>query len=135
MNQPNWLRRFYWSGVKDDVERWIKSCDLCAQAKPGPGLGKSALQQFKASEIMECVALDIFGTLPITKNGNEYIIVLGEYYSKWVDAYAAPNHTAQAVADKLVIELFMKFGCPKQIHTDQGREFQSEPFKLLCDKF
>ena len=84
---------------------------------------------------MECVALDIFGPLPISENGNEYIIVLGEYYSKWVDAWAVPNHTAQTMADKLVIEFFTKSGCPKQIHTYQGREFQSELFKHLCDKF
>ena len=128
-------RYFYWPGMKADVERWIKSCDLCARAKPGPGLGKSPLQQFRVNEIMQCVALDIFGPLPISENGNEYIIVLGEYFSKWVDAWAVPNHTAQTVADKLVTEFFTKFGCPRQIHTDQGREFQSELFKLLCDKF
>ena len=61
---------------------------------------------------MRCVALDIFGPLPLTENGNEYIIVLGDYYSKWVDAWAVPNHTAQTVADKVVVEFFTKFGCP-----------------------
>ena len=79
--------------------------------------------------------LDIFGPLPISENGNEYIIVLGDYFSKWVEAWAVPNHTAQTVADKLVVEFFTKYGCPKQTHTDQGREFQSELFKILCKKF
>ncbi|MCG8096512.1 MAG: DDE-type integrase/transposase/recombinase [Candidatus Thiodiazotropha endolucinida] len=128
-------RRFYWPGVREDVERWIKSCDTCARVKPGPGRGKAALQQFKVSAIMQCVAIDIFGPLPISENGNEYIIVLGEYFSKWVEAWAVPNHTAQTVADKLVCEFFTKYGCPQQIHTDQGREFQSELFRILCKNF
>lgn len=127
-------RRFYWPGAREDVKRWIKSCDLCAQAKPGPGLGKSPLQQFRVNEIMQCVAVDIFGPLPVSENGNEYIIVLCEYFSKWVDAWAVPNHKAQTVADKLVVEFFTKFGCPQQIHTDQGREFQSTLFKALCKR-
>ncbi|MEW8092744.1 MAG: reverse transcriptase domain-containing protein [Candidatus Thiodiazotropha endolucinida] len=128
-------RRYYWPGLKEDIARWVKQCDVCARAKPGPGLGKSALHQFRVNEIMRCVAVDIFGPLPLTEDGNEYIIVLGDYYSKWVDAWAVPNHQAQTVADKIVVEFFTKFGCPQQIHTDQGREFQSELFRLVCEKF
>ena len=84
---------------------------------------------------MRCVAVDIFGPLPLSENGNEYIIVLGDYYSKWVDAWAVPDHTAQTVADKLVVESFTTFGCPAQIHTDQGGECQSELFRLACETF
>lgn len=128
-------RRFYWPGIREDVMRWVKSCDLCARVKPGPGRGKAALQQFRVNAVMQCVAIDIFGPLPISENGNEYIIVLGEYFSKWVEAWAVPDHTAQTVADKLVCEFITKYGCPQQIHTDQGREFQSHLFKILCEKF
>ena len=126
--------RYYWPGIKADIARWIKQCDSCAKVKPGPGLGKSPLHQFRVNEVMRCVAVDLFGPLPFTENGNEYIIVLGDYFSKWVDAWAVPNHSAQTVADKLVTEFFTKFGCPVQIHADQGREFQSELFRLVCKK-
>ena len=83
---------------------------------------------------MQSVAVDIFGPQPRTENGNEYIIVLGEYFSKWFEAWAVPDHTALTVADKIVTEFFTRFGCPKQIHTDQGREFESELFSLVCEK-
>lgn len=84
---------------------------------------------------MQCVAVDIFGPLPRTESGNEYIVVLGEYFSKWFEAWTVPDHTALTVADKIVTEFFSRFGCPKQIHTDQGREFESELFTLVCEKF
>lgn len=65
------------------------------------------------------------GLCPITDNGNECIIVLSDYFSKWVEAYAVPNHMALTVADKIVTEFFCRFGKPNQIHTDQGRKFES----------
>lgn len=71
------------------------------------------------------------GLCPIKDNGNEYIIVLSDYFSKWVEAYAVPNHTALTVADKIVTVFFCRFGTTKQIHSDQGREFESEIFKCI----
>ena len=42
------------------------------------------------------------------------------YYTK--EAFVVANHTAATVADKLVQEVFLRFGFPIQIHSDQGRE-------------
>ncbi len=69
-----------------------------------------------------------------TDNGNTYIMVVGDYFSKWTEAYAIPDHTAQTVADKLITELICRFGCPYYLHTDQGREFESNLFRALCEK-
>ena len=71
-------RRYYWLGMKKDVSRWVKECDICARAKSGPGRGKAVLHQFRVNEIMRCVAIDIFGPPLVTENGNQYIIVLGD---------------------------------------------------------
>ncbi|XP_033758002.1 uncharacterized protein LOC117340349 [Pecten maximus] len=74
------------------------------------------------------------GGLPTTANGNNYIIVVSDYFSKWTEAYAVPNHTALTVADKLVTEFICRFGTPRYIHSDQGREFESELFQTICSK-
>lgn len=79
-------------------------------------------------------SVDIVGPLPMSRHGNEYIIVVGEYFTKWQEAFPVPNHTALTVADKLVPEVFCRFGCPAQIHSDQGREFESDLFKTVCEK-
>ena len=44
-----------------------------------------------------------------------------------------PNYTAAVVADKLVQEVFLRFGFPVQIHSDSGREFESDLFRSICD--
>ena len=120
--------------MTESVKRWCKSCDVCARWKPGPGLRKSPLKQFHITSPMQCTAVDIVGPLPISHDNNEYIIVTGVYFTKWQEAFAVPNHTALTVADKLVPEVFCRLGCPIQIHSDQGREFESDLFKAVCEK-
>ena len=127
-------RRVFWPGMSSDVKRWCKQCDICARAKRGPGLGRSPLQQSVTDAPLDRVCIDIVGPLPVTNDGNEYLIVLCDYFTKWTEAYAVPNHTALTVGDKVVNEFISRFGVPKQIHSDQGREFESELFSVLCEK-
>ena len=81
---------------------------------------------------MDCIAIDILGPLPVTDNGNQYIMVVGDYFSKWQESYALQEHTALAVADKRVTEFICRFGTPSRIRTDQGREFKSHLFTRMC---
>ena len=55
---------------------------------------------------------------------------MGYHFSKWKEAYTVPNHTA----DKLLTEFICRYGTLRQIHTYQGREFESELFIALCKK-
>ncbi|CAC5426234.1 unnamed protein product [Mytilus coruscus] len=126
--------RFYWPRITENIKLWCLECDLCARCKPGPGVGKSPLRQSKSSAPLERINVDIVGPLPITTNRNEYIIVLGDYYSNWKEAFPVPDHTAMTVADKIITEFICRFGCPLQLHTDQGKEFESHLFKTMCKK-
>ena len=78
---------------------------------------------------MQVVAVDILGPLPESDGGNSYILVAG---TRWMEAYAIPNQEAKTVADKLVNELFCHFSSPEQLHSDQGRQFESELLKEVC---
>ena len=60
-------------------------------------------------------------------------MVVTNYFTKWAEAYAVPDNTAQTVADKLLNEFVCRFGVPQCIHTDQGREFESHLFARICE--
>ena len=77
--------------------------------------------------------MDILGPLPETENGNVYICVVSDYFTKWAEAYAMPDHTAQTIAERLMHDLILKYGTPRVIHTDQGRDFESKLMRQLCD--
>lgn len=45
----------------------------------------------------------------------------------------SPSQTAEVTATAAVDEFFVRFGCPLQIFTDQGRNFESKLFTAVCD--
>ena len=81
---------------------------------------------------MERIAMDILGPLPETNLGNKYILVVGDYFTKWKEAYPMRDMEATTVARLLVNEFFCQFGLPDFLHTDQGRNFESTLIKEVC---
>ena len=124
-------QRFYWPHCKSDITRWCAECDVCAQVKSGPRY-KAPLGSCQARAKLEVVAVDVLGELPETLRGNKYILVITDWYTKWTHAIAMPDQTAQTVADSMINEFIQYFGAPVRIHSDQGRNFESQLFQQVC---
>ena len=76
------------------------------------------------------MALDIFGQLPELDLGKKYILIIGDYFSKWTEAYAIPDREATTVV--IVLEFMAHFGILRQIHSDQGKNFELKVFQEMC---
>ena len=81
---------------------------------------------------MERIAIDVLGPLPVSEDGNKYILIAMDYFTKWPEAYPLPNQEAVTVAKVLVEEFISRFGMPIELHSDQGRNFESRVFAELC---
>jgi len=123
-------RRFYWPGMSSDVGSCVMECSVCARANRGPGLGRYPLQQSQVGLPLDRIGIDIVGPCPVTENENEFIIVVSDYFTKWCEAYAVPNHNALTVADKIVPEFFCRFGIPKQCIQIKGENLNLNFSKL-----
>ena len=89
-------------------------------------------QQFNVGAPLERVALDILGPLPETYNGNRYISVISDYFSRWGEAFGMSDQEASTVTDCLLQGFVSRFGVPSQIYSDQGAQFESNLFQALC---
>ena len=49
-----------------------------------------------------------------------------------MEAFGIPNQAATTVADKLM-EFILRFGVPEQLHSDQGRNFESDVIAEVCN--
>ena len=78
------------------------------------------------------MAVDLVGPFPESESGNSYIMVVGDYFSRWMEAFPIPNQEATTVADKLVDEVFLRYSAPEQLHSDQGRQFESRLITEIC---
>ena len=86
---------------------------------------RAPVKNLQVGSPMQVIAVDILGLLPKSSNGNQYILVPGDYFTRWMEAYAIPNQKAYTVAQKLTEEMFLRFSPPEQLHSDHGRQFES----------
>ena len=125
-------RRFYWIGMRRDVCEWCRVCEVCA-AKKGPQRAPQApLQIVSVGAPMERVAVDIAGPFPVSASGNRYVLVAIDYFTKWPEVFPLPNQEAKTIAQALVDGFFSRFGMPRELHSDQGRNFESTIFTECC---
>ena len=55
-----------------------------------------------------------------------------DYFTKRPEAYALPDQSTATTAEKLVEERFARFGVPAELHSDQGRSFESQLLGEVC---
>ena len=127
--------RFYWPGYFQSSKEWCQNCPHCAAKKGPTQKHRGPLQNIRCGYPMQMVAADIVGPFPRNSNGNRYILVVSDYFTRWAEAYAIPNQEAKTIANRLVDNMFCRFGIPEQLHTDKGAQFEStlvkEVSKLL----
>ena len=69
-----------------------------------------------------CWGIDFVGSLP-PSFGNECILVVVDYVSKWVEAVAALENDAKTVVKFLKKNIFSCFGVPRVLISDGGSHF------------
>lgn len=78
--------RFYWPGYWKDVQLYCHACTPRAtQTTPAPKR-RAPLQPIHAGHPLEIVAMDLTGPFPESPSGNRYILVVGNYFTKWMEA-------------------------------------------------
>lgn len=92
------------------------------------------LKRFNVGIPLERIAYDVCGAFPETDRGNMYVLVVGDYFTKYVQAYAIPNQEAPTVADVLVDRFIATFGVPDLAHSDQGPNFESKVWQGVCER-
>ena len=63
----------------------------------------------------------------------EYLLVVVDHFSKFVQAFPTKNKSGRAAADLLFNKYFLFFGLPKRILHDQGKKFDNKLFKRLSE--
>src|ERR1043165_5584449 len=89
--------RFYWKGIKKDIEQYIKYCDVCQRR--GKKGGKGYLNPNKVERPFKRIGIDFVGPLLRTRRGNRYIIVAMDYLTKWPEAKAIKEASAEKTVE------------------------------------
>jgi len=82
---------------------------------------------------MDLVTMDILSGLPTADDGSKYLLVVVDAFTKWVEAYPLPDQEAATCITAVYNGMFSRFGLPRQLHSDQGRNFESQLVTKLCN--
>ena len=123
---------YHWPGIRKDVTLWCHQCDICACSRGPPPRAHAGMKKVIAAAPMDMIAIDILSGLPTASDGSTCILVAVDYFTKWVEAYALPNEEAATCMTALYQGFFSRFGLPTQLHSDQGRNFESKLVQELA---
>ena len=77
------------------------------------------------------VRIDVVGSL-LVSSGFRYCLTAIDRYTRWPEALPLSDITAEAASKAFVSVWVARFGCPQQITTGQGRQFEARFFKTLA---
>jgi hypothetical protein len=112
-------QRFYWLQARADIEKWCRRCDTCAASHGPRTRNRGQMHQYNVGAPFERIAIDVAEPFPQSGQG------IMDYFTKWPEVYAIPNQEASTIAETLVTNFFCRFGIPRELHSDQGRNFES----------
>lgn len=120
-------KQYFWPKMKHDVASYIRKCQTCIKTKPE--------QKAKAGEMgghsqisapWEVISLDLIGPLPRSTKGYQHILVVVDLFSKFSLCFPLRKATAAKVIEHLENNVFLLFGVPKKIISDNGVQFRSK---------
>ena len=121
----------YWPYMHNDIRTWCEHCYACQRRKSPVPRHRAPMRTSLTERPFQRVAADIL-ELPITSNGSRYVLVVEDYFTKFVNLYAIPDQKATTVAECLFKDYVLAHGVMETLHTDQGRQFESDVVRQLC---
>lgn len=122
--------RFYWPSMNCDVGNWAKTCIQCQRSKVNRHT-LSGLGSFPQCDRFEHIHIDLVGPLPTSSEGFKYCLTIVDRRTRWPECFPTKDITAETISRVIYDGWISRFGCPKKLTSDQGRQFESHLFSAL----
>jgi len=89
------------------------------------------MQIFNAGVPCERLQMDILGSFTSSESRNRYFLVIVNCFTKWVEVFPLKNARASTIVEMFVNQVVSRHGVLLELHTDQGKNFESRLFQEL----
>ena len=120
------LGKVYWPTRAKDCNYYARTCPDCQSM--GPVRPSTGIKPVVHLQPFDMVGLDFIGQItPTSERGNRFIIIMVDYFSRFLFAKAIPAATGEA-ARGLLETAVETFGRPIAVYTDNGQHFLGDEF-------
>ncbi|CAF2647256.1 unnamed protein product [Rotaria sp. Silwood2] len=119
--------KFWWPGMKHTITQYIKSCLPCQQHNISRIKTPGQLYPIETPEgPFQLIDIDFCGPFKCTPRGNQYVLCITDYFTRWINAVALPDCSDQTTAQTIFNEYICRYGVPISILPDQGTHFRNQ---------
>ena len=124
----------FWPSLFKDAHDFCRACLNCQKTGNMSRRDMMPLSPILIVEIFDVWGIDFMVPFPCS-HGNEYIFVVVDYVSKWVEAVATRTNDHKVPIKFLQSNIFARFGYPRAIISDEGTHFLNRYFAALVRKY
>lgn len=124
-------RRYHWNRMRQDIAKHIGSCLKCQRYKISNRKPSGLMQTHVVNQRFEVLAIDLFVPLPTSTNGEKWIFIVDYTASRWVELFPIAEATTATCIKLLLDEVFLRYGLPRRLISDNGVEFISAVMQQL----
>ena len=120
--------------MQKDAEAYVRACDKCQRFSNIIRQPTEELTSLTAPWPFAQWGLDIMGPFPTAVRQLKFLVVGIDYFTKWVEAEALATITEKNVRNFVWRCIICRFGIPRVLISDNGRQFDNELFRNFCSQ-
>jgi len=125
-------RRYYIPNLASLLKNHIQHCIVCSQAKGNDVRMKGAVWPYdQVVHFGEAVHIDLLKLPAPSPQGNKYLVVMIDRWTRWVEVYPIPKKDMETVARVFINVWICRWCPPKQLISDRGKEFLNKVLKKV----
>jgi hypothetical protein len=127
---------YWWPGLTAQVRHHCAHCMVCDRSRTPLSADNPQLQPLPVMGLFYRWGVDLAGPItPKSAQGNTYIMIAIEHFSKHIEAVPIPGKDSAVVAHAFLSHVLARYGSPAEVLTDQGNEFQGAFQRLMEQSF
>ena len=120
------VHNYFWINMLNDITNYVRSCETCCQYNKLKKDSRAPLQAIQPIfSPFSSYAIDIFGALPITQDGYQYVLLVIDTFTKYCELIPLKSIDAYTVAVALFENIICRYGSFDTILSDRGSQFIS----------
>ena len=123
---------FYWPSAVANAHEIVRTCPNCQKHAHYSKFPPKEVHLIPPVWPLARWGINIVGPQPTALGNFNYAAVAVEYFSKWIEAKALRDITAATLHKFFWQNIVCRFGVPKEVTVDNGKQFDCTTFRAFC---